>query len=365
MKKVLVIGLTGQMGGTENYIFNLVKYIDLTKYTFDFLVVEDGHKTPYEKEINQLIGDGNNHFYYCPNMKKNYFVGRKWLKKFYTSHSYDLIYMNATTAARTAYCRYAIDRQKTPMILHSHRSDGKRLNHTLYKPYSFRHSFIKLACSQNAADWMYGKKCKDAIIIPNGIDTARFQYSADFRKQIREEYGYSDKDIVLGHVGRFSEEKNHKFLIELAQILDTKYKFLFIGEGPTKAEITEKIRSLGLETRITVLPVRKDVNRFYSAMDAFIMPSFNEGLPIVSVEAQCAGLTCLFSDTVSRETNISGKCLYLSLGDLDNWKKTINELSFERYDGVAAITECGFSMQDTAKKVETYFEKAINVSKKR
>ena len=349
------------MGGTENYIYNLIKLIDKRKYTFDFLVVEDGNKTPYEEEINSLINDGENHFYYCPNSKKNYIAGKKWLKTFYYNHHYDLIYMNATTAAKTFYCKYAIDKQKIPMIMHSHRSDGRKLNHTLFKNYSNKHSCIKLACSQNAAKWMFGNKKEQATIIPNGIDTDRFAFSDFYRKQMRSEFGYTDDDIVLGHVGRFSEEKNHKYLVDLASRLDTKYKFLCVGEGPTKARIQDSIQKNGLENRFTILPVRKDVNRLYSVMDAFIMPSFNEGLPIVSVEAQCSGLKCLFSDTVSKETNLSGKCKYLPLVEIDRWVETINTMVFDRYDGITAITESGFSMKKTAIVVEKYFDKAISL----
>ena len=360
MRKILVIGLTGQMGGTENYIYNLIKLFDLSNYTFDFLVIQDGNRTPYENEINTLIADGSNHFYYCPNMKKDYVGGRKWLKEFYDSHSYDLIYMNATTAARTAYCRYAISHYHIPMIMHSHRSDGKRINHFLYKSYSYRHSSFKLACSGNAAEWMYGKNCKEAIIIPNGIDTNRFQYSDVKRAAIRKQFHYSEHDIVLGHVGRFSEEKNHKFLVNLCSRLDARYKFLCIGDGPLKPEIQQMIEEKGLIDRFTLLPVRKDVNELYSAMDGFVMPSYNEGLPIVSVEAQCSGLICFFSNTVSRETNLSGKCHYLALNNVEEWERNIASAELKRFDGVDVIKQSGFDMESTAGYIAELFDAAIS-----
>lgn len=359
MIKVLIVGLTNQMGGTENYIYNLIRRMDLKSFYFDFLIVDDGGRTPYENEINTLFNDGNNHFFYCPNLKKQYIIGNKWLIDFYNKNRYDLIYMNATTAAKTAYCRYAIGKLKIPLISHSHRSDGRRLNHTLYKRYTCSHSIFKLACSRNAADWMYGRKEQNVTIISNGIDTERFKYSESNRKDVREELGFSKNDIVIGHVGRFSEEKNHRFLLDLCSCLDEKYKFLCIGDGPLKDDIVDLIEKKELKNRFITLSVRKDIHIFYSAMDIFAMPSFNEGLPIVSVEAQCSGLRCIFSNTVSAETNLSGRCLYLPINDLNAWIHEIKLIDYNRYDGAEVIKRAGFDMSNSARLVESLFKNVI------
>ncbi len=358
--KILIIGLCNEMGGTENYIYNLLKKIKLTLFYFDFLIVDDGKKTPYEDEINKLFNDDNNHFYYCPNLKRHYITGSRWLKNFYDKKAYDLIYMNATTAAKTAYCRYAIDILRTPIVTHSHRSEGKIINHILYKPYTIKHSIYKLACSKNAANWMFKKNDPNVVIIPNGIDTDIFRFNLMQRNIIRKEYNISDEQIIIGHVGRFSKEKNHLFFIILSKMLDDKYIFMCIGDGPLKKHFISNIKEQGLENRFKIISTRKDVYRFYSAMDIFVMPSYNEGLPIVSVEAQCAGLKPIFSDTISKETNISGFCKYLPLSMPDKWIQTIKNMDIKRFDGVDVIKKKGFDMADTALKVEKLFQKINN-----
>lgn len=359
MIKILVIGLSSEMGGTENYIYNLVQRLDKTKFNMDFLVIDEGRCTPYQNEINKYFDDGRNHFYYCPNIKKSMITGIKWLKHFYSNNYYDVIYMNATTSARIAYCQYAIRKFKTPIITHSHRSDGSKINHYICRHYVTEHSKFKLACSNNAAEWMFGKKEKNYILISNGIIAEKFKFNKVYRDEIRNELDISDDKYIIGHVGRFSEEKNHDFFIKLAKKLDKRYVFLLIGEGPIKDEFKMKINNENLDSKFRILDGTKLIYKYYSAMDVFMMPSFNEGLPIVSVEAQCNGLHCIFSDTISDETNISGKCKYLPLNSVDEWVTTLESQDYTRFDGVKVIKNAGFDMEKSASIVAQLFEKAI------
>lgn len=361
--KILVVGLSAEMGGTENYIYNLVQRLDPRKYNMDFLAIDEGKTTPYHDELNKYYDDGNEHCFYCPNLKKHWVTGNNWLKNFYDDHHYDLIYMNATTSARVIYCQYAINKYRIPLITHSHRSDGKKINHYLYRRYTRKNSIFKLACSQNAAEWMFGKNEKDYKIISNGILTEKFAFDDLYRKKIRNELNISEEEFVIGHVGRFSEEKNHKFFIELAHLLDKKYIFMLIGEGPLKDQFKELVNSEKLEDRFFVLNGTKEVNTYYSAMDVFMMPSFNEGLPIVSVEAQCNGLNCIFSDTVSRETNLLGSCIYLPLDNPNQWKKVLESNDFNRVNGKEKIRDAGFDMEYSATIVSNLFNRAIKTVK--
>ena len=358
MMKILVIGLSSEMGGTENYIYNLVQCLNKSIYTMDFLVIDEGKHTPYQEEINKYYDDGKNHFYYCPNIKKSLIFGLKWLKNFYENNHYDVIYMNATTSARIVYCLYPIRKFKTPLITHSHRSDGNKLNHYIFRNSVIRHSIYKLACSKNAEEWMFGKKNQNYSLISNGIITEKFKFNNVYRNDIRNELNISDDRYLIGHVGRFSEEKNHSFFIELAKKLDDKYIFLLIGEGPLKEEFKKRVKEENLESKFRILDGTKFIYKYYNAMDIFMMPSFNEGLPIVCVEAQCNGLNCIFSDTISNETNISGNCEYLPLNEISEWINALKKQSFQRFNGVNVIKNAGFDMQQSANVVSKLFEKA-------
>ena len=360
MISVLILGLHGILGGTETYINSLIRAFDKTEIVCDFLIVGK-EKTPYEDAINEFYGDGRNHFFYCPNLKNEYIHGKRWLKEFYDSHRYDLIYLNATSAANAIYCQYAIGHQKIPMVTHSHFSDGPWINHMLYRAYTKKHTVAKLACAKPAAQWMFGKDINDVLYIANGIDTNRFAYNHEARAKIRAEYGITDDTVLLGHVGRFSVEKNHKFFVELAKALPSKYVFMCIGEGACKEEFNKLVHENGLSKRFIVLPVRKDVEQFYCAMDLFVMPSLYEGLPIVTVEAQCSGLPIVFSNTISREADLSGHCYFESIEDVSKWKDRILSMNMERYDGVTCVNEAGFSNIVSAANVRKVFLDAIKI----
>ena len=359
MIKVLVLGLHGILGGSETYVNNLIRCFDKEEIRCDFLVVGND-KTPYEDAINEFYNDGYNHFFYCPNLKKEYFKGRKWIKNFYDNHNYDIIYLNATSAANAIYCRYALEKKKIPMITHSHFSNGPWVNHVLYRNYTCKHSVYKLACSKPAAHWMFGKNISEVKYIANGINTERFSFNDSFRNEIRREFDIKNDEIVIGHVGRFSMEKNHKFFLELAKKLPENYIFMCIGEGPCKEEFITRIDEMKLSNRFRILPVKSDVERYYCAMDVFAMPSLYEGLPIVSVEAQCTGLQVVFSDTISKQADLTGKCYFELLNDADLWSNRILNLNIKRFDGRVRIQDSGFSIQDVANDIRKLFYQTID-----
>lgn len=356
MRRVLVIGMTSILGGVETYIYNLIKASDRSKFEFDFLVIGQEKEAVYHKQINDLINDGKNHFYYSPNLKRNYLKAQKWLKNFYDTHMYDVIYMNTCTAARIAYCSYAIKRKGVKLVTHSHNGNAssflKGMNNRLYKKYTTRISSVRLACSEKAYEWLFSDSTSNALIIANGIDCERFKFSRENRLEIRDLLKIPDNKIVIGHIGRFSLQKNHKFFIEVGRKLPDKYMFLFVGDGEEKADFIQKLHENNIADKFTILKAQGDVEKYYSAMDIFAMPSLYEGLPIVAVEAQCNGLTCVLSQNVSEQTNISGRCIFLSIADVDLWIDELQKIDVERFDGEMIVASKGFSIHNTALQVE-------------
>lgn len=360
MKKVLIIGMTGILGGVETYIYNMIRFIDKEKFDFDFLIIGQGKISVYEKEINELLHDDRNHFYYAPSLKRNYFRGRQWLKEFYDFHNYDMIYMNTCTAARINYCKYAIKKQNIKLLTHSHNGSSSSklggINHKIFRHYTTKYSDVRLACSELAYHWMFDDMPDKSAIVPNGIDPQRFKFSVIDKEQIRRKLGIADEKIVVGHVGRFSEQKNQDFFIKLIKELDKKFVVLCIGEGETKELILKKIKKEKLEKRFVIIDVQSDIEKYYSAMDVFLMPSMFEGLPIVAVEAQCNGLTCIFSNNVSRQIDLSGKSKFIGLDRIDAWINALKNMNFTRYNGVDVIEKAGFSIRNTVQIISKIME---------
>lgn len=359
MIKVLIIGMTSILGGVETYIYNLIKNIDRKKYQFDFLVI-GSEPSVFEKEINAICG-GENRFYYCPNIKNDFFKTLIWLKKFYDERRYDLIYLNTCTTAKIVYCKYAVDRYNTKLISHSHNGAGNsNVTNNLFKRIITKSSVVHLACSDVAGNWLFGKYTNDVLIIPNGVQIERFQYNDTVRYKIREKLDISSDKIVIGHVGRFSYQKNHEFFLKLASILGgNDFIFLLIGEGEMKNEFEKKLQQENLKDYFRILPSQENIENYYSAMDVFAMPSHYEGLPIVAVEAQANGLPCIFSTRISRQIDLTHKNAFCSIDNVKEWLSIIEKGTLMRYDGTNLLKKAGFDLQDVVNDIEKIFDKVI------
>jgi glycosyltransferase involved in cell wall biosynthesis len=163
-----------------------------------------------------------------------------------------------------------------------------------------------LGVSSNAAASLFGENWRTDgrwRVHPAAVDLQAFEEHPN-RTKVREQLGIPASAIVIGHVGRFVEEKNHQFIVHLAELFDKRHdvRFLLIGGGPLKAHIHREVHERGLDDRFIFLPPRADVPRLMlSAMDAFIFPSLSEGLGLSLLEAQAAGLPCFASDAVPSE----------------------------------------------------------------
>lgn len=357
MKRILVFGMSPILGGVETYIYNIAKNIDKKKYIFDYLIVGTEHSV-FEEELKKINPESK--FFYAPNIKRHYILGNKLLREFYDKCRYDCIYMNTCTAARVLYCEYSIKKYKTSLIVHSHSGNAhstiNKFSNKLFRSKITRLSKVHLACSEVAYEWMFNDKLNKKNIIPNGVDLERFCYSNEWRYDIRSQLDFSDDDIVIGNVGRLSQQKNQLYFIELAKKLDNKYKILIIGDGELKEKIQSKIREEKLENRFRVLSAKNDLERYYSAMDIFAMPSIFEGLPIVGIEAQAEGLPCVFSINISPQTALSDKCTFVNLDNIGEWVSTIKKCSIEKYDGSQLVKDRGFDNMRPVKMIENILD---------
>lgn len=189
-----------------------------------------------------------------------------------------------------------------------------------------------LACGEAAAINGWGRaavKNGKVAILPNAIDPERFKFNESARREIRAKYGITEGDFVIGHVGRFFPEKNHKFIIELlSEYLPnhSNCKLLMLGNGPLQIEIQELVKQKGIEDKVVFAGLQKNVVGFYCAMDALLLPSTREAFPMTLVEAQYNGLPCLVSMAVPMEIAITDNVFPLSIEDVKAWIEKISSL---------------------------------------
>ena len=199
-------------------------------------------------------------------------------------------------------------------------------------------------------------------IINNGIETERFAYNPGARREVRDELGLGGR-LAVGHVGRFMKQKNHEFLLVIFSEVIKKRPdavLLLFGEGELMEQIRKKAGSMGLSESVRFLGQRPDMNRYYQAMDVFLLPSLHEGLPVSGIEAQASGLPVITSDAVTEELKILDQVRFLSLdAPPSKWADlAVSMAETERKDGSAAVAAAGYSIEETARELEEFYLRA-------
>ena len=225
-----------------------------------------------------------------------------------------------------------------------------------------KYSDIRLACSYEAGKWLHGKN--DFTVINNAIETKKFAFNETIRRKIREELKINDNEFVIGHVGRFEKVKNHKFLIDIFkkyQRINKNSKLMLIGNGSLQKDIKEYVKEQQLEDKVLFLGVKTDANLYYNAMDLFVFPSFNEGLGIVTIEAQANGLHVIASNKIPPQTKVTNNISFLDLGDNERWIKEIEQIRKEKVNRVINIKE-EYNVKYTVEKMLKIYQEGVNQS---
>ncbi len=347
MKRILLIATTPFKNDGLTKI-----ELDVLKYNKDYINFEIASGFGYDNEIgNKLIDEG----YITHNLpsKKKVFSYMKGIKNIVKHGKYDKIYIHGNSAMMLIEALPARIGGNAEVITHCHNTKSKyTIIHYIFKPLFNLIVDKKIACSQMAAEWAYFGKNIEVII--NGVDLNKFKYDEIIRKKVREKLGLCD-DIIIGHIGRFTEQKNHKRLISIFEKYNKKNnnsKLLLIGDGELRNEIKKIIKDKNLEDR-TIFVSSTDKPHFYlQAMDVMVMPSLYEGLSVVAIEAQANGLPIVLSDTVTNET-FATKCSYkCSLKEDDEkWVETICDIDLKRIDTKERLLELGFDFESMMKKI--------------
>ncbi|WP_411332996.1 glycosyltransferase family 1 protein [Metabacillus indicus] len=363
MKPIRVLQVVTIMnrGGLETMLMNYYRKIDRSKIQFDFMVhrLDRGH---YDDEIEKLGGQifrmpairpGNYNLYF--NLLKDFFVKNR-----------DYRIVHAHNNENSSFVLHAAKEAHVPCrIAHSHLSDlglDFKFPFRLYARYYMKKSPTDyFACSKKAGTWLFGDR-SDVTVLNNAVNAEEFQFNVYKRKEIRRELKLKN-ELVVGHIGRFNKQKNHSFLIDIFKEICSKKPdavLLLAGEGQLKKEIEEKVMKLGLSDNVRFLGVREDIPNIMQAMDIFLFPSLFEGLPVVLVEAQAAGLPVFASAAITKETNVTGSISFVNLKEpASKWASKILSVKPNRNNTVSILREKGYDTTSMSKWLaEFYIEKS-------
>lgn len=357
--RVLHILQRMEAGGTQALLMNIYRKIDRTKVQFDFLVVYK-EKQFYDDEIEKMGG----HVYKLSFREDlNLPKFQKDLAVFFAHHhEYKIVHCHAYTIGY--FCLKAAKKAGIPVrIAHSHSNaavhDVKLPLKLIMQKLFTRYSTDLFACSEEAGKFAF--KGKKFGIVQNAIDSQKFIADANIREEIRKALRVENK-FVVGHVGRMQPEKNHDFLIDVfAELKKSKpdAELILVGTGPLEDKVKSKVAEKGLSGCVHFLGNRKDMNRIYQAMDVFVFPSLFEGLGIVAIEAQAAGVPIVCSEGLPPETDITPiyRKLLLSDGE-EKWANAALEMAQNpsaHTNTQKYVIDAGFDMDATAKYMENYY----------
>ncbi len=320
--RIMHIGLYDSLGGIETCVMNYYRHINRDEIQFDFTNPYD--KLCFSDEIENLGGK----IYNVANFKKHPLKYYRELIKILPN--YKIVHIHMLSAANILPVLAAKTAKVPHIIVHSHNSDTpngiirKTLDNANRK-ILLKNATNFFACSNLAGKWLFGDNI-NFTVIPNAIDIKKFKFNPAVRKKIREDLRIDGK-FVVGHVGRFSEQKNHAFLIDIFNEIHKEQPnsiLMLIGSGELKDNIKEKVESLNLDDSVLFLGNKDNIHDYYQAMDVFVLPSLFEGLPIVGIEAQMSRLLCFFSNSITPEVKIANSASFLPSNESPmQWSKAI------------------------------------------
>lgn len=352
-------------GGVESVVMNYYRNIDKSKIQFDFICDEDSTNIP-RAEIESMGG----RIILIPPYQK-VFKYQKELKRVLKEGQYKIVHSHINVLS--VFPLRAAKKAGVPVrIAHSHSTTNKKewkknLLKMALKPFSKVYATDYFACTEHAGRWLFGDKEFDkgnVYVLNNAIDLDKFKCNEEVRIVKRKELGIDDGTIVIGHAGRFVAQKNHEFIIDVFNEVhkeNKNTKLMLIGKGPLEEQIKEKVNQYGLTEAVMFLGQRpEDIHELYQAMDIFLFPSLYEGLGMVAIEAQCAGLPCICSTEVPEIAKVTANVEFIKLEEpVEIWKKKIIDSynNKDRKDYKDEIASHGYDINIEVSKLEEKYRK--------
>lgn len=359
-----------RLGGIQMLAYDILRHNDPSKMTIDILNLDDGQEYPLTQTLKDMgvnVYKLKGAWLHTPLDFPHYF---KSVEAFFREHhDYDVVHMHSSS--KNYFVLECAAKWGIPVrVAHSHNTGFQSKNpitialgNLMMKPMR-KYATHWVGCSKMACEWLFGKGCVErgeANVILNGIDSTLFVYDDKVRNEIRKEMHLEDK-FVIGHVGRFVNQKNHTFLLDIfAEITKRREDavLMLIGIGELMDAMKQKAATLGIADKVLFVGFRDDRNRLMQAMDSFLFPSLYEGLSVVLIEAQAAGLPVFTSDTTTTETQYSPHMQFLSLQQsASEWAETLLKKGcIERQDMTDTLNKAGFEIRAMVRNLYDLYTK--------
>lgn len=359
MKKILVYGLTKNMGGLEIFIAKTLLNMDMSGIEVHALVYEE---TIFFNELKEkgVI------FHFVNRRGKRPLRNIKQVDRIFEKNNFDALWFNACTLTYITPVVLAKKYGVKTRAIHGHctcisKGNLMRNLHNINKKRIGNYANLYLGCTSQAAEFLAPDNInvnKDYTVVKNAIELEKYEYSENLRNKIRNELNIDKDAFVIGNVGHLIDVKNQSFLINVfAKIYDkVKNSYLVIvGTGELEQDLKNLAKELNVERNVIFTGRRSDVNEVLNALDAFIMPSKFEGLPLSAVEAQASGLKTYLSNNISKDSELTDLVEFIDLeNDYNYWAEKIvsGATSYLRTSRIDTLTEKGFSVSQNAKVVK-------------
>lgn len=361
--RVLQVGMTRNLGGIETYLIEQFRHLDKSTIDYDFVNITGEYSICYEDEI---LASGSKIFKVVSRHKNPLLHYWQWFNILSQNKGvYDVIVLN-TNSLEYVFPLVLGKIFGIPVrVIHSHNSGfenkqglARRLLVGMNKKLLAWSANLRFACSQFAGQWMF--KDNPYHVIYNAIDIHKYDADLIVREETRNALGLHT-ELILLHVGRFSYQKNHSFLLDIfkeVHAIQPDSVLLLVGDTTEESEflteVKRKIKEYGLANAVRLLGRRDDVNKIMQAADVLVMPSFFEGLTVVGIEAQASDLPLLLSDTVTKELELLPSTQFISLeAGPTAWAEAIvNSKQHNRQSRYEELKAAGYDIENETERVE-------------
>lgn len=354
-------------GGQKSLVFAYLRSFDQKRIKFDLIVDSDSNSIPYD-DVKKLGGT----LHVIPPYQ-HIVAHLKALKKIFSENKYDVLYaVNNTMNLFPLFMAYRAGikvRVSESLTMASPLERKKTMMKNVLKRFSHCFCNYMMANGKDCGIYQFGKKAFDqgkVQVFLTPVNAKENTFDPELREKTRKNLDWNKK-VVYGFIARFELQKNPLFLLdifnEIAKKQDNSH-FVIIGAGAMEQHMLDKIKRLKLEERISWLGRREDIKQFYMAFDAFLLPSLYEGLPVVGIESQAAGLPVFFSENVTREAGIAELGHFISLDKsakewadiiISETQKSITQRRGREED----LRKAGFDAVAEAERLTKFFEKAV------